>query len=522
MKKIDYNNYIKNTYDIDIKRFNKYNNFKKFIISLNKDDIKNNYYYIELNEIDDLYIEDDIDFNGKLIFNQCNKLKSIKGCFNINSLIINNCKNLLLIDLYSTITKLIINIKRNDNKTFKIIGNYMNLKNIIINKLNNKNSKKIILKKFYFDGEFNKDIIIEGDTINNLFFEKNILNIKNKIENEIILHNIDMIKNINKINNLNCNKCIIFKKCKNIIGDFLKFKEVKIKYINNTNIIGKFNNLNIEYTSHNINIISNVLNDFYFNNNYYNKLNINIFGNYNNIHLNYCKNLNLNCNIIEEIKLKNVNKLKIINCNIKKLTLSWCEEIPKELNNLINLEKLELIRCKNLNYISNKLINLKELIIKNCDNIKEILDNLINLEKLELIECYKLKYIPKELINLKELIIDDRNIKEISDNLINLQKIKLYMCYDLQKIPKELINLKELLIVHCKNIKEIPKNLINLKKLIISSCENIKEIPKELINLEEIELYDNYNKKKYIKKETINKNNYKKLKSFKYNYNNIL
>ena len=431
----------------NIKIFEDYNKFKEFILKLTNNDINNNYQYIELKNIEDLYIEDNIDFNGDLILNQC-KIRKIKGCFNINSLTINGCKNLYLIDLYTSIKKLTINFKYTHRKTFKIIGNYLDLKNININY---RNKNKYYKKVFYFNGKFNKDIIIEGDDINYITFNDELLNIKNKIK-VLNINRIDVLENINKIKEIKCEN-IVFNNCKNIIGDFSNFDKTYINYISNTNIIGNFNNINIlnNKKQNNLNIICNVLYIFKFNNKFYNgKSNINISGNYNIIDIIGTQNINFNnCNIKGKLIISHNNNLsKLYNCNFK------------------DIKNLELKNCKDTNFLLNNS------------------NNLINLEKLRLSCCEKINEIPNNLINLKELLIDDdsylintNNTIIIPDNLINLQKLSIKYCRRIKELPKTLINLQFLELYYCNNLKELPNNLWNIYKLIIEGCKYLKKQP---------------------------------------------
>jgi len=173
------------------------------------------------------------------------------------------------------------------------------------------------------------------------------------------------------------------------------------------------------------------------------------------------------------------------------------QEIPKELGNLINLQKLSLSH-KDIKQIPKELENLFNLEIlsltyNQIEKIPKELGNLSNLQTLNL-TYNKIQEIPKELgklTNLKRLEISNNKIKKIPkelSNLFNLEELILSV-NEIKEVPKELGNLSNLqkLDLSYNQIEKIPKELgklINLKKFNLSGNKlKIKKMPKEVQKL---------------------------------------
>ncbi len=121
--------------------------------------------------------------------------------------------------------------------------------------------------------------------------------------------------------------------------------------------------------------------------------------------------------------------------------------------------------------------------------------NLINLQKFY---CYnnKMTEIPREidnLINLQYFDCSYNKITEIPREIGNLINLQTFICSynQITEIPREIGNLINLKNFNCSNnkITEIPReigNLINLQ-LFYCSCNQITEIPREICNCRNLE-----------------------------------
>ena len=132
----------------------------------------------------------------------------------------------------------------------------------------------------------------------------------------------------------------------------------------------------------------------------------------------------------------------------------------KEINNLYNWAKeydIKELQTKD----RKKLLNIKKLYIfsRNLKVLPKEIENLINLEELiigDYIVGGTIKKLPKEI-----------------GNLTNLKRLEI-SCHKLKELPKEICNLTNLkeLNIKCKNLNKLPNeicNLNSLEKLTISS-----------------------------------------------------
>ena len=378
-----------------------------------------------------------------------NDLHRLSGNIDIDELIINNYLNKnIKLDFNTSIKKLIYNHKLerfklpknnknssqdiildnlNKKSTSKVLylkGNYLNLKELYISNVKylnlyfaNYNNFKITSDNLNDNININKDLKIKKiDLKNNQIYTFDIINenknidIKNnttlKCNNNInlnlnIINNNSNVKINGKVNNIILNNSInnLFVssyKINNIIG---KINNLTI-YGNDINsLLGNINNLKlscknikkiITEINNNCNIYSYEID--YINGKFKNKTLIdstkinNLYGDFNNLTIENCKNLNLE-------NINNVNYLTLINCNIKK--------IP---SNLYNIKQLNIENC-NITEISDCLINLKELNLNKCKKIISIPNNYINLNYLKINKCKKIKEIDNKLKNLDNIII---------------------------------------------------------------------------------------------------------------------
>ncbi|MFX0147216.1 MAG: leucine-rich repeat domain-containing protein [Candidatus Hodarchaeota archaeon] len=211
------------------------------------------------------------------------------------------------------------------------------------------------------------------------------------------------------------------------------------------------------------------------------------------------------------------NKLRIID-----LSNSGINEIPKNVNNLRNLENLiltnnnlrflpdSICELKNLNYLDlslNKMLELPEAIsnlksLKNLnlyDNKLKKLPNsfggLESLEKLS-IEFNELTELPESFSNLKclkKVSLGGNHLTFLPDSIGNLNSLLVLSLYDnkIKNLPDSIENLNSLETLNLiqNNIEELPKTigqLRNLRNLYISD-NKLKQIPESIISLELLE-----------------------------------
>ncbi len=177
-------------------------------------------------------------------------------------------------------------------------------------------------------------------------------------------------------------------------------------------------------------------------------------------------------------------------------------ELPKEIGNLINLEKIEV---SNTNISSvpkeiGKLINLNELGL-DFNKVTKLPKEVENLKKVKKLSLGFTSELPKGLRNFKSITelsihkaakIDSKEI----EGLVNLKKLYISGSSHLEMIPKEIGNLnklEELTISWCDNLIEIPKEigkLSNLEELNLGKNKKLKTLPKELGNLTKLKNLD--------------------------------
>ena len=185
--------------------------------------------------------------------------------------------------------------------------------------------------------------------------------------------------------------------------------------------------------------------------------------------------LDIMLNDLKEIpnEIKYLTKLRTLNCSCNKL-----KKLPMSMQYLLQLEELYCTsnKIRDISVICRlkklKTIEFSSNIIK---NIPKKINNLINLQNVEF-SFNKITEIPKEINSLKQLqrfSFDFNNIK---------------------KIPQEIGNLFQLRECWCSNnkIKIIPQeigNLIQLRKFV---CNNnkITSIPIEIINCEHLDFFN--------------------------------
>jgi Leucine-rich repeat (LRR) protein len=166
--------------------------------------------------------------------------------------------------------------------------------------------------------------------------------------------------------------------------------------------------------------------------------------------------------------------------------------IPREIGNLINLQKLDL-SSNGLTTIPNEiynLINLQTLDLSNNNfiTISEKIGNLRNLKVLEL-NFNKLTTIPAEI-----------------GNLINLQILNLYV-NDITTIPNKIGNLINLqyLNLSYNNLTKIPNEIGNLRNLQEISLfnNNLRTIPIEITNIRNVSIFFSNNPIEYISPQVV-------------------
>ena len=472
-------------------------NFDLQEIYLNNTEIKNIDLYTTINKLNYNYTN-----NNNVYF--LRSFLNIKGNF-INLKYINCYINYYVKDNKKQQNK-IINLDINDNNIINIC------KSNNIDFINKNNKTNIKINKIILDNYINNilnynfiDILYLYDD-NNIEISKDIIIEVNKKIDKLIIHyeNIFTEKNIKINDNINN---IDFYDCNYIIGNF---KNINIHCFNCKNIIGNFDNIWIENHFDNNEEINN----------------INIIGNINKLNLSkYDKTFTINYNFsyFKKLELNDYNIIPYNLINLEELEINNCNNIKELPDNLINLKNLKINHCYKINHqinhqinhhnnikkIPNTYINLQQLELNYCDNIKELPNNLINLEKLEINNCDNIKELPNNLINLKILKLNNcNNIKELPNNLNNLEELEINYCNNIKKIPK-LINLEKLIIYDCENIEKISKKLINLKELEINYCNNIKKLPIIYKDLQKLTEY-NYIKKykgidEYLKEDLIKK-----------------
>ncbi|CAL5979585.1 leucine-rich_repeat domain-containing protein [Hexamita inflata] len=222
---------------------------------------------------------------------------------------------------------------------------------------------------------------------------------------------------------------------------------------------------------------------------------------------------------IEFIKLLNLQKLELINCNniIPKLESQSITELHIENNNYLNLNELQLDnleifkyykliseRCDqivNLNFAKEivQFNNLKQLYLDRCRVDISPLQQIISLTKVQLNQCSleKIEFL-RPLINLTDLSLFGNEYIEINQlqYLTQLKKLDLGLC-GLIKIDalSTLINLTDLSLYGNEKLDIGPlQHLTRLITLNLDSCNLVSlEALRPLVNLMDLSLYGNEN-----------------------------
>ncbi|CAL6012739.1 leucine-rich_repeat domain-containing protein [Hexamita inflata] len=218
---------------------------------------------------------------------------------------------------------------------------------------------------------------------------------------------------------------------------------------------------------------------------------------------------------IEFIKLLNIQKLELINCNniIPKLESQSITELHIENNNYLNLNELQLDNLEIFKYyklISEKSYvnqnfakeiaqfnNLKQLYLDRCNVDISPLQQIISLTKVQLNHCSleKIESL-RSLINLTDLSLFGNEYIEINQlqYLTQLTKLDLGLC-GLIKIDalSTLINLTYLSLYGNEKLDIGPlQHLTNLTTLNLDSCSLVSlEALRPLVNLRDLSLYGN-------------------------------
>ncbi|MDP3532919.1 MAG: leucine-rich repeat domain-containing protein [Alphaproteobacteria bacterium] len=188
----------------------------------------------------------------------------------------------------------------------------------------------------------------------------------------------------------------------------------------------------------------------------------------------------------------------LININIKNCTL---DNLPDNINNLINLQQLTLRNC-NINYLPDNignLLNLEELdlsenplgalhsavtILPNLKTLKinkirmdYLPSNMEGLKSLEVLEAdfNNLEYVSNsigDLKQLKELSLQNNNIEEIHENIGNLENLKKFdISYNpvktLHSFIGKLINLTHFNLIECTELLYLPSSVENLRNIVL-------------------------------------------------------
>lgn len=189
------------------------------------------------------------------------------------------------------------------------------------------------------------------------------------------------------------------------------------------------------------------------------------------------------------------------------LSISFLEEVPKEIGKLSELVELNLSSNENLISIPKEIGQLSKLRILNLEGtrVKEIpkeIGQLSDLRVLKLTEA-GVEEIPKEigqLSKLKELDLSFNKISRLPKELYQLSNLKeLYLgANEIAEIPQEIGQLSKLvrLHLHNNNLLELPMEigkLTHLKYMDISnnSLSSLPQTISQLHNLKILDLYGN-------------------------------
>jgi len=491
-------------------QFNKYNDFKNYINSINKEV---NYEKEKNDEINNIKIiiyydknyynkkfEENINFNGDL-FLQHLKSKIISGNIEVNNLYINNCNNLNEINIYSfSLQKLYI---YNSSNNLIINGYYPNLKHINI--FMKKENLELYLNGIFKKEEFNLGLTNNINILNIKEYNKNLNIIKLKYE-KVNIKNIT-INNFCYPNDLQYNLSSSVK-----IQNFYNQQQENIDLYNECSLINLFQKTNYYKNIKTINCFGN---NHIINIDNLNNLNKIIVHNFNSvIHLNgnFKKDIIIYGNLKELIIKGNIKNIIIID-KIEKLTFIKCKNIFGDFK---NCDKVICIDCNNIFGNFNNLIvnyNLKQY--KNKDKDINIICNANILEILNKFYDNNIK-INNFFCNINELYLE--NINEIqSDKILNNVSYNNLKVLDISNLKiKELndkfINISSLIINNCNNLINIPI-YNNLENLIINDCKKLSINLNNYLNINEINgnYFDNQIKNleenlknKYSKKEIIN------------------
>lgn len=488
----------------ELKFFN-LTDFKEFLNSLKENNNKE-YYIIYLNNININTFEENINFNGDLIFYNC-IIKKIKGTFDINRLDLTDCRCLNELNLFSSINSLIISRLNRYivDKTLKILGNYPNLnyfsiktrykqQNITIDGNFNNNEQLIFeinnkIKKLEFKGHYNnfyiragykskcidgnKNIIIDNLILNNyykqFYYYNNYLHINN-----IIYKTLNKFYKLEEIyenailddDNISCEKLTFsgyeLKKTKSDTYNNLK----SILCLNSTTVInGDFNNLNkiSLRNAENLTLNGNFNNDLLIKGNVDNLI---LTGNFKKINYDgYIKNIICinsicgNFELFDEVYCENCKEIK---GNFNNLSIVYNNDDDEDDEEDYEENKIIICNVKNNCTINNiKKLNtfigvFNKLFISNCKNIN--LSNII-VNDLSIYNC-NFSNLPDNLYKIENLQIANSNIKELNDKFYNLKSLELNNCKNLINIPETYINLEKIIINDCSNFN-IDINMFN-------------------------------------------------------------
>lgn len=435
------------------------------------------------------YIGDNIDYDYKDEHNR-NYLFYEMSIMPLSKYLLNNCNhNIEGLNISNVFQDLIQNNNENNNNSFVIPNDFINLKNIII-----------------FDEDEYDDEDKYDDEIYTIYIEnnKNIYNI-NCYDSNIILLNDNM-----HINKIICNSLI----CENCFLDYVKVNVCQItkpNNINELNIHDSYSDIILEnliinkllisypYKTKNIKIINCTIKNVEiiesqraFDNIYYGIPKFNILNTYNiNIENSIIDNFNINYYYINLNKIKNIN---IINSQIKTFNLNNCILIyPNNIGIKLLLTKERLNKIDILNKNLLNIINIEYSTIDNF-NIDNYIDNYLQKYKtINIIEkSFNIKYSQIDKLNIKDCHLDNLNL-----NNNNINKIIIYdNNYDYNKINNFKITnkiKKYSLISNDFNLyteKYNIEDIINNKKVIIK--HNEKDINKEKYEYIEINNYKFY------------------------------
>ncbi|KAJ3691793.1 hypothetical protein LUZ61_020957 [Rhynchospora tenuis] len=185
--------------------------------------------------------------------------------------------------------------------------------------------------------------------------------------------------------------------------------------------------------------------------------------------------------VTDNIRLRLPESLCLLyNLQTLHLCCFFLEELPENMNNLINLQYLHIAS-------------------EELKHLPESLCILYNLQTLD-IKCYNLQELPgnmKNLLSLRYLHLASGKIKQLPESfciLCNLQTLDL-RCYNLEALPEnmeKLVNLQYLQL-HSIKIKRIPESISQLQKLHTLSlkwCSELKELPRSIEQLTELPILD--------------------------------